>query len=74
MSSLKRSTKVFIDDTNTDIWDTLNPIITNATFPKGFVDDTPINRANAALACCAQLTRQLRELKKRVDELENVRK
>jgi|SaaInlV_150m_DNA_4_1039716.scaffolds.fasta_scaffold14462_1 hypothetical protein len=77
MSFLKQSTtldnesNLFIDETNYDPMDTLAPILQKEDFPKGFVADTPQNRANAALACCAQLMRQLRTLKKRVDELEN---
>jgi phosphoribosylcarboxyaminoimidazole (NCAIR) mutase len=77
MSSLKQSTtlynesNLYIDEKNYDPMDTLAPIIQMDNFPKGTVADTPENRANAALACCAQLTRQLRALKNRVYELEH---
>ena len=51
--------------------DTLAPIIHMGNFPNGEVTDTPENRANAALACCVQLTRQLRALQNRVHQLED---
>ena len=70
MSSLKKS-KLFIDETNYDPMDTLAPIIHMGNFPNGEVPDTPQNRANAALACCVQLTRQLRALRNRVHQLED---
>jgi hypothetical protein len=70
MSSLKKS-KLFIDETNYDPMDTLAPIIHMGNFPKGDVSDTPENRANAALACCVQLARQIRTLQNRVHQLEN---
>ena len=75
MSSLKKSSfkteaTIYIDETNYDPMDTLAPIIQMGNFPKGVVADTPENRTNAALACCAQLTHQIRELKHRIDELE----
>jgi hypothetical protein len=77
MSSLKQSTvlhnesDLYIDWKNFDPMDTLAPILQKKDFPKGRVADTSENRANAALACCAQLMRQLRALKNRVRELEN---
>jgi len=76
MSSLKKSSfktepTIYIDETNYDPMDTLAPLIQMGNFPKGTVADTPENRANAALACCAQLTRQILTLTKRVYELEN---
>ena len=77
MSSLKQSTtlhnesNLFINWHFNDPKDTLAPILEKEDFPKGYVADTPQNRANAALACCAQLVRKLRTLQKRVDELEN---
>ena len=51
--------------------DTLAPIIHMGNFPKGDVSDTHENRANAALACCVQLARQIRTLQNRVHQLEN---
>ena len=70
MSSLKKP-KLFIDEKNYDPMDTLAPIINMGNFPNGNVSDTPENRANAALACCVQLARQIRTLKNRVHQLEN---
>jgi hypothetical protein len=76
MSSLKQSTtlyesELYIDSNSPDPMDTLAPIVNKKDFPKGRVADTSENRANAALACCAQLMRQLRVLKFRVRELES---
>ena len=77
MSSLKQSTtlynesNLYINEKNYDPMDTLAPIIQMDNFPKGNVADTPENRANAALACCVQLTRQLRALQNRVHQLED---
>ena len=52
--------------------DTLAPIMD--TLPQGKVLDTPENRLSAALACCVQLTRQVRKLGNRLYELEQTLK
>lgn len=46
--------------------DTLAPL----TLPKGFVQDNVANRTDAALACCVQLANRVKELEKKVYELE----
>ena len=53
--------RVYVDSNNYDPMDTLAPL----RIPTGFLEDTPENRANAALACCVQLTRRIVELEKR---------
>jgi len=65
MSSLQRE-RIYIDQDNWDPMDTLAPL----TLPKGFVEDNAANRANAALACCVQLSNRVKELEKRVYDLE----
>jgi len=63
MSTAART--IFIDKTNYDVFDTLNPI----SLPSGMVQDTPENRANAALACVYSLARQLRSTQNDLDAL-----
>lgn len=64
--ALTSKDSIWIDKDNWDPMDTLAPL----TLPKGFVKDTPEKRANAALACCVQLTNRVQELEKKVHDLE----
>lgn len=60
--------RIWIDKDNWDPMDTLAPL----TLPKGFEEDTPANRADAALACCVQLTNRVKELEAKFYALEHV--
>ncbi len=64
MTSLRE--QIYIDQGNWDPMDTLAPL----TLPKGFVQDNVANRTDAALACCVQLANRVKELEKKVYELE----
>ena len=57
---------IYIDKDNWDPMDTLAPL----TLPSGFVDDNTANRANAALACCVQLSNRVKELEAKLYALE----
>ena len=66
MSGDKSLPPIYIDQYNYDPLDTIAPL----RLPQGNVSDTTENRANAALACIVALTRQVIELRNRVNKLE----
>ena len=61
--------QIYINRDNIDINDTIRPLLN--TISTGMVDDTPENRANAALVCISSLYRQLGQLKETVYKLKN---